>query len=102
MSQARGLREHPPDVQRRDGDDPKLHAADADNQLRQVARREVELLRPSDISCETHRTGHRQPRHENAARPRRLPERIRAPAGASPYTVFEARIWQSQEWRRYV
>jgi len=23
-------------------------------------------------------------------------------SGASPYNVFEARIWQSQEWRRYV
>src|SRR2546427_551302 len=55
MSQPRGLREHPSDVQRRDGDDPELHASDADDQLRQVARREMKLLRPSGITCETHR-----------------------------------------------
>ncbi len=67
MSQSDGLREHPSDVQRRDGDDPELHASNADDQLRQVARREMDLLRPSDITCETHRTGHQQPRHENAA-----------------------------------
>src|SRR5438093_3008367 len=55
MSQPCGLREHPSDVQRRDGDDPELHASDADDQLRQVARREMKLLRPSGITCETHR-----------------------------------------------
>src|SRR2546422_10774077 len=55
MSQPRGLREYPSDVQRRDGDDPELHASDADDQLRQVARREMKLLRPSGITCETHR-----------------------------------------------
>src|SRR5438093_1018861 len=54
MSQPCGLREHPSDVQRRDGDDPELHASDADDQLRQVARREMKLLRPSGITCETH------------------------------------------------
>src|SRR5207249_6028943 len=55
MSQPCRLREHPSDVQRRDGDDPELHASDADDQLRQVARREMKLLRPSGITCETHR-----------------------------------------------
>src|SRR2546430_15063718 len=95
MSQPRGLREHPSDVQRRDGDDPELHASDADDQLRQVARREMKLLRPSGITCETHRRdignpGMKMPRGRAGfrAHPRfgwgRSERRLRGPNLAKP------------------
>src|SRR5436309_1269068 len=111
MSQPRGLREHPSDVQRRDGDDPELHASDADDQLRQVARREMKLLRPSGITCETHRRdignpGMKMPRGRAGfrAHPRsgrgRAEQRLRganlakpgmAPIRLSPASLNEAR-----------
>src|SRR2546421_9922076 len=102
MSQPRGLREHPSDVQRRDGDDPELHAPDADDQLRQVARREMELLRPSGITCETHRRdignpGMKMPRGATASRS--PPRSIR---GGRQRSFPRTRIWQSKEWSRYV
>ena len=50
----RGLREHPSDVEGRDGDDPELDAAEAHDQLGQVARRDAELLRDSDLAFGAH------------------------------------------------
>src|SRR5207249_10338692 len=49
-----GLREHPSDVEGRDGDDPELDAAEAHDQLGQVTRRDAELLRESALAIGAH------------------------------------------------
>src|SRR3989454_9609728 len=66
MARRRGLSEHPADVQRHHGDNPELDAANAHNELREVARGEVELLRGPDFRGGSHVPPY-VPRKENPA-----------------------------------